>query len=656
MRNRAFAALSILLILSMVLVACGAKPTPTAPAPYQAKPTATPEPTTPPPPPAIGTEAQPLTMVFVPSGDTQKILAGAEKLDKLIKDKTGLVTKSSVATSYAAVIEGMGAEKIDIGWLAPLSYVLAKDKYDVQLLLITMRYGSATYKGQINVRADSGIKTLQDLKGKKFAFTDPVSTSGYLYPYALFKKNGIDPTKDFAETVFTGGHTAAVLAVYNGQVDASASYDDARGTLASTYPDIKDKVTVLAYTDEIPNDTVSVRKGLPADVVAKLKQGLLDIAQTDEGKAVLQEIYEIGGLTEGTDAMFDPIRQTATALGIELKNWKGVSVPYKVGQVTDTGGIDDKSFNATAWKGVEDAMKKLFIEGKYLESQQQSDYAKNITEFIQQKYDLIITVGFLLGVDTAKFAKDNPNVKFAIVDYAYPDCWPGAVVGKDCGSDTPIPNVRGLTFKTDEAAFLAGYVAAAMTKTGKVGTFGGMKIPTVTIFMDGFEYGVKYYNEKHGTKVQVLGWDSAKQEGTFTNDFVDIQKGRQTAESLFDEGCDIVMPVAGPVGLGAAAVAKERGLMIIGVDTDWYISAPEYKETYLTSVLKNMDVAVYDTINSVVKGTFKGGENYVGTLKNNGVGIAPFHDYESKIPAGLTDELKQITEDIKAGKIKTSPQ
>jgi basic membrane protein A len=329
----------------------------------------------------------------------------------------------------------------------------------------------------------------------------------------------------------------------------------------------------------------------------------------------------------------------------------------KVGQVTDVGGIDDRSFNATAWKGVQDAMAQLGIEGKYLESQQQTDYERNIKEFLDQKYDLIITVGFLLGTATATAAKENPNQKFAIVDYSYPDCWPGAVPGKDCGSDTELPNVLGLTFSTDEAAFLAGYLAAGMSKTGKVGTFGGIKIPPVTIFMVGFEKGVAYYNEKHGTNVQVLGWktDPTKEgcgDGLFTGNFESTDDGRRFATSLMDEGADIILPVAGPVGLGSAAACKERGMMLIGVDTDWYISAPEYKEVYLTSIMKNMDVAVFDTIKAVVDGTFKGGK-YVGTLKNNGVGIAPFHEFEDKVPAELKAELEQIKADIIAGKINT---
>ena len=321
-----------------------------------------------------------------------------------------------------------------------------------------------------------------------------------------------------------------------------------------------------------------------------------------------------------------------------------------VGQVTDLGGIDDKSFNATAWAGVQRAQKELGAQGKYLESQQQADYAKNIQQFIGEKLDLIVTVGFLLGVDTAKAAIANPAQKFAIVDYAYPDCWPGATVGKDCGSNDPIDNVLGLTFSTDQAGFLAGYVAAGTTKTGKVGTFGGMKLPTVTIFMKGFEAGVKYYNAAHGAAVEVLGWETAKDDGLFTGNFESTDDGRKFAESLMDEGADIIMPVAGPVGLGSAAACKERGCMIIGVDTDWYVSAPEFKTTYLTSVLKNMDVAVFNAALAVANGTFKGG-SYVGTLKDNGVGIAPYHDYDAQVSDALKAEVEQAKQDLIAGKI-----
>lgn len=327
------------------------------------------------------------------------------------------------------------------------------------------------------------------------------------------------------------------------------------------------------------------------------------------------------------------------------------TVDISVGQVTDTGGVDDKSFNATAWKGVQDAAAQLGIRGSYLESNSQSDYQRNIQEYIDQDTDLIITVGFLLGVDTAIAAKANPEQKFAIVDYAYPDCFPGAVVGTDCGSDVSLDNVLGLTFATDQAAFLAGYVAAGSTKTGTVGCFGGMNIPTVSIFMKGFEAGVKYYNMQNNANVNVLGWNTAENSGLFTGNFTSVDDGRQFAESLMEEGADIIMPVAGPVGLGAAAAVQARGnAMLIGVDTDWYISAPEYSETYLTSVMKNMDVAVFNAIKAVVDGTFEGG-TYVGTLQDNGVAIAPFHDHEDDVPDAVKAAVQTIAADLASGAI-----
>lgn len=313
---------------------------------------------------------------------------------------------------------------------------------------------------------------------------------------------------------------------------------------------------------------------------------------------------------------------------------------FKVGQVTDLGGVDDKSFNASAWKGLQDANAQLGVDGKYLESKDQSDYAKNIQQYLSENADLIVTIGFLLGVDTATAAKANPGTKFAIVDYAFPDCWPGAVEGKDCGSSTELPNVRGLSFQTDQAAFLAGYLAAGMTKTGKVGTFGGIKLPTVTIFMKGFEAGVKYYNQQKSANVEVLGWNTAADDGLFTGNFDSTDDGRKFAESLMQEGADIIMPVAGPVGLGSAAVCKETGkCMIVGVDADWYETAPEYKEVILTSVLKKIDVAVFNTVKDAVEGKFTGGV-VIYTISDGGVDIAPYHDFDSQVPAELKAEVE----------------
>ena len=309
-------------------------------------------------------------------------------------------------------------------------------------------------------------------------------------------------------------------------------------------------------------------------------------------------------------------------------------------QVTDMGGIDDKSFNATAWKGITDAVDALDVEGKYLESQQQTDYEKNLNAFVEDGCDLIVSVGFALGDSTAAAAEANPDMNFAIVDFAY---------------DPAYSNVVGLSYDTDGAAFLAGYLAAGVTKTGIVGTFGGNPYPTVTIFMDGFAMGVEYYNEQKGTDVKVLGWDPATQEGLFTGNFESTDDGRNMAQALMDEGADVIMPVAGPVGLGSAAAIQENGnAYLIGVDYDWFVSAPNYADIILTSVLKNMDKSVYDVVASVVDGTYEGG-TAVGTLENGGVGLADFHDLDSLVSDELKAELETIKAGIIAGDIQTSP-
>ena len=326
----------------------------------------------------------------------------------------------------------------------------------------------------------------------------------------------------------------------------------------------------------------------------------------------------------------------------------GAKTEFKACQVTDTGGIDDKSFNQTAWKGVQDAQSKLGITGKYLESNQQTDYEKNVNAFIDEGCDIIITVGFLLGEATKKAALANPNQKFAIVDYCYDKNNPL------CEPADSMANVLGLAFKTDQAAFLAGYVAAGTTKTGKVGSFGGMQIPTVTIFMDGFNKGVQYYNEQNGTNVVALGWDPAAGTGLFTGNFESKDDGRNMGQSLMDEGADIIMPVAGPVGEGTAAAVKEHGnAYIVGVDTDWTVSAADYTDITLTSVMKNMDVAVFDAVKAAKDGTFKGGV-FTGTLENNGVGIAPFHNLDSLVPQAVKDALDGLKSKIISGEIKIS--
>lgn len=317
------------------------------------------------------------------------------------------------------------------------------------------------------------------------------------------------------------------------------------------------------------------------------------------------------------------------------------SAMMKACQVTDVGGVDDKGFNQKAFAGVQRAADELGVEAAVLESQAETDYMPNIQSFIDQGCNIIVTVGFLLGDGTKEAANANPDVPFSIVDYAYGE---GEITNN---------NVLGQVFNTDEAAFLAGYLAAGMSKSGKVGTFGGVNIPPVTIFMDGFYYGVQKYNADNGTNVEVLGWNPADQKGLFTENFESLDDGRTFAQNLVDEGADIVMPVAGPVGLGSAALAAELGtdkLMIIGVDADQYESDTANQSVYLTSVLKNMDVTTFNAIASVVDGTFEGGVT-VGTLENGGVGLAPYHDFDGAVPQELKDQIEAIKAGIIDGSV-----
>src|SRR5919106_274610 len=240
----------------------------------------------------------------------------------------------------------------------------------------------------------------------------------------------------------------------------------------------------------------------------------------------------------------------------------GAPADFQACQVTDTGGVDDRSFNQTAFAGVEAAADELGFEAAFLESQAESDFAPNIQSFIDQGCDLIVTVGFLLGGATADAATDNPDQNFAIVDYDY---------SVDAGDiEDEFPNVRELTFSTDQAAFLAGYVAAAMSETGTVGTYGGINLPTVNIFMKGFQLGIEHYNEDNDADVTLEGWDNEADDGLFTGDFENQAQGRALTEQLLDDGADVIMPVAGPVGQGTieAIRARSADAKVIWVDTD----------------------------------------------------------------------------------------
>src|SRR5262249_21448377 len=305
---------------------------------------------------------------------------------------------------------------------------------------------------------------------------------------------------------------------------------------------------------------------------------------------------------------------------------------FKACMVTDIGGINDKSFNQSSWAGMQAAAAtNPNITVKYLPSTATSDYAKNISTFISQKCGVIVTVGFLMGAATQSAALANPEQKIAIVECSYPSF---------CLSTKPHPpiahNITQLVYNTVQDAFLSGYLAAGMTKTGKVATYGGMKFGTVTIYMDGFWDGVQYYNKQHHTHVQVLGWSYPSQNGTFAGSFTNITAGQTIGNTFIHDGADIIFPVAGGVGLGTAKAVQTadnsgKKIAMFWVDTDGCVSAATYCKYFVTSVEKGISISVKAAVLLAARG--HGGGSYVGTLANGGAVLAPVPTPAGQVPA-----------------------
>jgi basic membrane protein A len=320
---------------------------------------------------------------------------------------------------------------------------------------------------------------------------------------------------------------------------------------------------------------------------------------------------------------------------------------FKACEVSDTGGIDDKGFNQNAYDGLKRAETELGVEIAFLESSADTDYEPNINALMEAGCDLIVTVGFLLGDATRTAALRNPDQLFAIVDFAY---------------DPPVPNIRGLVFDTASASMLQGYLAAGMSKTGVVGTFGGIQFGAVTDFMDGFVAGVNYFNEKNDTSVSVVGWNPVTQEGIFTGDFNDLGLGREKAEALMQADADVIFAVAGPAGQGAMAAVQDNPSdlspkpLFIGVDVDQYLSVPGFEDIMLSSELKRMDTAVFDAVEEAMglSGAVWDTNLYVGTLVNEGVGMAPYHDFEDAVSAALKAEIDALKAALIDGSVKVA--
>jgi len=337
---------------------------------------------------------------------------------------------------------------------------------------------------------------------------------------------------------------------------------------------------------------------------------------------------------------------------------KTTSAKFLGCMVTDIGGINDHSFNQTSFLGMmQAASANSNVTVKYLQSGSSADYATNISQFEKEHCGIIVTVGFLMGPETQSAALADPHQKFAIVDCSY---------ASFCLSTKPHPpvahNIDQLVFNTVQDGFLGGYLAAGLTKTGVVATYGGAKFGTVTIYEDGFWDGVQYYNKQHSTHVKVLGWSEPKQSGVFvtgaSNPFNAQSQGAAIANTFINQHADIIFPVAGGTGLGSAAAIQTadkagKHVYMYWVDTDGCISAATYCPIFITSVEKGLATAVKAAVLSAASAHFQGG-TYIGTLANGGAVLAPFHTpWNTKVPATLQAELKTVEQGIINGTIAT---
>ena len=289
----------------------------------------------------------------------------------------------------------------------------------------------------------------------------------------------------------------------------------------------------------------------------------------------------------------------------------------KVGLVTDIGGLNDRGFNSLANKGLEDAKSQLGVEGRVLESKSDADYIPNLSEFGDQGYDLIISVGFLMTDATTQAAKAYPDSTFAIVDSAF---------------DPAIDNAQGLLFKEQEAGCLVGTVAALTSKTGTISSVGGQKIPPVDRFIAGYQFCAK----KAKSDIKVLN--------EYSQDFVDQAKCKEIALDQITKGSDVVFQVAGGCGLGALDAAKQKGVWGIGVDADQSFLG----DHILTSAVKRVDVAVFKTIEAVQKGETIGGSVTTFGLKEDGVALGTV---SPKVPQDVLDQVEQIKQQILDGSL-----
>jgi phosphonate transport system substrate-binding protein len=273
----------------------------------------------------LGSEDNPIVWVFVPSGETERVTAGAESVAALLTEQTGLSFDIRVATEYAGAIEAMCADPAEahMSSLATFAYVMAADRGCAEAAMLSVRFGSPTYNGQILVRADSGITSLEDLAGKTFCRPDPLSASGWVVPSIMLRGAGVDPDTGLAEVVDAGSHDAVAAGVYEGTCDAGATYVDARTRIEEDYPDVMEQTVIIAVEPDIPNDGVQFVATMPQELRDQIVQGLLAITATEEGLAAINTAYQWEELMEAGDDFYDPFRQILQAAGISAEDLVG---------------------------------------------------------------------------------------------------------------------------------------------------------------------------------------------------------------------------------------------------------------------------------------------------------------------------------------------
>ena len=310
--------------------------------------------------------------------------------------------------------------------------------------------------------------------------------------------------------------------------------------------------------------------------------------------------------------------------------------------VGDTGGFTDHSFNQLALDGVVKAANKIGSDFKKVQSKSSDDYASAIASLVGEKCNIIAAPGFNFIASVKAAAAKNSKTDFAMID----------------DNSITAPNVKDIVFETDEAAFLGGYAAAAYSKSGVVATWGGAQYPSVSIYMDGIADGIAYYNQQKSASVKLLGWNVTTQKGTFIGNFTDQNAAKTVTQNFLDQKADVVIPVAGSLYQGAAAAitGSNSTAVLEGVDADIYQTDPKYKDLFLVSILKRVDAASTAVVEQAAASKTFDNSTYIGTLKNGGVGISPFHDFSSKVPSTLAAELATIKAGIISGTIKvTSP-